>query len=75
MGTLTASIERDGKTVVHLLERDDGAFLMCSKWPIELNAVELRHVATLATEMAVNAEKRALTRDRDLPAVGSFGGC
>lgn len=73
MKQLTAfGIEHDGRAVVDFVETDTGARLDAA---VHLEAPELRHVAKLACELAVNAEKRALTRDRDLPAVGSFGGC
>ena len=72
MSNLTASgIERGGRVVVDIVETETGARLDAAA---NLDAPELRHVSRLASEMAVNAEKRGLTRDRDLPAVGSFGG-
>lgn len=72
MSALTAfGIERDGRAVVDMIETETGARIDAAA---DLDTPELRHVSRLACEMAVNAEKRAVSRDRDLPAVGSFGG-
>ncbi len=71
MNALTAfGIERDGRVVVDLVETETGARLDAAA---HLDAPELRHVARLADEMAASAEKKVITRDCDLPAVGSFG--
>lgn len=52
-------IERNGRPVVDLAETETGARLDANA---DLDPADLRHVAKLATELAVNAERRAETR-------------
>lgn len=71
MAALTAQgVECDGRQIVDIVETERGARLDAAA---HLGSVELRHVAKITSEMAVNAEQRS--RERDLPAVVSPAGC